>query len=133
MASGHESEAAAIVERFMAAFIEAWPTGDAAGLARFFSEDASFHNGPLPPVRGRDAIVKACAEQMTLGGEVSVDIVHLLADGPIVMTERVDYVKLRGSTLSLRIMGVFEVNDGAITAWRDYFDPAEFSSQLAAV
>jgi limonene-1,2-epoxide hydrolase len=29
-------------------------------------------------------------------------------------------------------MGIFEVHDGAITAWRDYFDANEFSSQLSA-
>lgn len=122
--------AAETVEAFVAAFIQAWPTGDATGLGRYFSEDAVFHNGALPPVQGREAIVASFAEQMTLGGEVSVDIRHLLADGPIVMNERVDYVKLGERTLSLRIMGVFEVHDGTITAWRDYFDANEFSSQL---
>jgi len=124
------SSAAATVEEFMAAFIQAWPTGDATGLGRFFTDDAVFHNGPMPPVRGREAIVTACAQQMTLGGEVSVDIRHMLVEGQIVMTERIDYVKLDGSTIPLRIMGIFEIHDGAITAWRDYFDPAEFISQL---
>jgi limonene-1,2-epoxide hydrolase len=26
-------------------------------------------------------------------------------------------------------MGAFEVNDGKINAWRDYFDPSQFNSQ----
>ena len=29
-------------------------------------------------------------------------------------------------------MGAFEVNDGKITAWRDYFDMNQFTSQMAA-
>ena len=81
-------------------------------------------------MQGRDAIVRLCAEQMTLGGEVSVDIRHMVADGPIVMTERIDYVKLRDSNIPLRMMGFFEVHAGVITAWRDYFDANEFASQL---
>ena len=131
MSSKATSEAVATVEGFMAAFIKAWPTGDAAGLARFFSDDAVFHNGPLPPVQGRDAIVRTCAQQMTLGSEVSAEIRHMVADGPIVMTERIDYVKLPDSNIPLRMMGIFEVHAGVITAWRDYFDPSEFASQLS--
>ena len=68
---------------------------------------------------------------MAMGGEVDADIIHMVADGPIVMTERIDYVKLSGKTASLRIAGVFEVHDGVITAWRDYFDSSEFGSQLS--
>ncbi len=130
MVPRNTSDAVATIKRFMAAFIQAWPTGDASSLSGFFSADAVFHNGALPAVRGRDAIVASFAEQMTLGGEVSVEIRHMLADGPIVMTERVDYVKLGERTIALRLMGIFEVHDGVITAWRDYFDANEFSSQL---
>lgn len=124
------SDPIATIDQFITAFIQAWPTGDAAELARFFSNDAIFHNGSLPAVHGRDAIVASFAQQMTLGGQVSVDIRHMLADGPIVMNERIDYLTLDNKTVPLRIMGIFEVHDGVITAWRDYFDPSEFSSQL---
>jgi len=31
----------------------------------------------------------------------------------------------------LRIAGVFEVHDGVITGWRDYFDFKEFGTQLS--
>ena len=30
-------------------------------------------------------------------------------------------------TVSLPVMGVFELADGKITAWRDYFDMAQFT------
>ena len=120
-----------VVRDFMAAFMAAWPTGDAATLSRFFSEDAEYCNGPLEPVHGREAIVGDLAQMMNLGGEVDADIRHLLSDGVVVMTERVDYVRLGGKTASLRIAGVFEIHDGLINAWRDYFDPNEFGAQLS--
>jgi limonene-1,2-epoxide hydrolase len=44
----------------------------------------------------------------------------------------VDHAIGTEKTISLPIMGVFEVHDGAITAWRDYFDPSQFTSQIQA-
>jgi limonene-1,2-epoxide hydrolase len=115
----------------MSTFTEAWPKKDAGALGRFFSEDAEYRNGPSEPVRGRAAIIGSIASMMAIGGEVDTDVMYMLADGPIVMTERVDYVKISGNTAGLRIAGVFEVRDGVITAWRDYFDATEFGSQLS--
>lgn len=125
------TNAEAVVRDFMAIFTQAWPMRHAAALARFFSEDADYRNGPVEPVRGRDAIIANLASMMAIGGEVDADIIHLVADGTIVMTERVDYVKLGEKTAGLRIAGVFEVHDGVITAWRDYFDSTDFGSQLS--
>lgn len=128
---GGPPSAEEVVRGFMAAFIAAWPTGDAASLGRFFSEDAEYRNGPLEPVHGREAIVADLARMMGLGGEVDADIRHLLTDGAVVMTERIDYVRLGGKTAALMIAGVFEVCDGVIGSWRDYFDPEEFGAQLS--
>jgi limonene-1,2-epoxide hydrolase len=119
-----------VVRDFMAAFISAWPTGDSGSLGRFFSADAEYRNGSLDAVRGRDAIVDDLSRMMKLGGKVDAHIRTLVADGTIVMTERVDYVTLGSKRAGLRVAGVFEVHDGVITAWRDYFDPEEFAAQL---
>ena len=48
------------------------------------------------------------------------------------MTERVDIFTRAGRTFDLQVMGAFEVNDGKINAWRDYYDPSQFKSQMAA-
>lgn len=120
------------VEDFMAAFIEAWPTADTAALGSFFSEDALYHNGPLEPVRGRAAIEATFAQFMRVGGLVDVEMIHMMAEGPIVMTERVDHLtRADGTTASLPMMGVIEVHDGLVVAWRDYFDLSQFTSQMA--
>jgi limonene-1,2-epoxide hydrolase len=123
--------AEAVVREFMATFTEAWPKKDATTLSRFFGEDAEYRNGPSEPVRGRDAIIDNLTSMMAIGGEVDADIIHMLADHSVVMTERVDYVKIGGKTASLRIAGVFEVREGVITTWRDYFDSTAFRSQLS--
>ena len=119
------------VQEFIAAFVKAWPTADAALLGAFFDEDAVYHNIPLEPVTGRSAIVSTFAQFMSMGGQVDVDIIHMVAEGPIVMTERVDHVtKDDGATVSLPMVGVIEVHDGLIAAWRDYFDLGQFTSQV---
>jgi limonene-1,2-epoxide hydrolase len=114
----------------MAAFVAAWPEGDATKLAAFFSEDAIYHNVPMAPVKGREAIQATLGEFMGMGGQVGVDIVHIVADGPIVMTERVDHFIGTERTISLPVMGIVEVHDGQITAWRDYFDLNQFVSLM---
>jgi limonene-1,2-epoxide hydrolase len=119
-----------LVREFVDAFVAAWPAGDADRLASFFSADAVYCNGPLEPVQSREAIRASLAGFMAMGGEVDVDIIHMVADGAFVLTERVDYFRSDWKTLSLPVMGTFEVRDGLITAWRDYFDLNQFTSQL---
>ncbi|HET6873720.1 MAG TPA: SgcJ/EcaC family oxidoreductase [Acidimicrobiales bacterium] len=113
-------------------FIAAWPQGDAKKLAGYFAPDAVYHNMPMEPVTGRDAIEATVAGFFAMAEQIRFDTLHLLADGPIVMTERMDHFITAARTVSLPVMGVFEVHDGLITAWRDYFDLNQFMSQMAA-
>jgi limonene-1,2-epoxide hydrolase len=117
-----------VVQDFVEAFVASWPTGDAARVAALFAPDASYHNGPLDPIHGRDAIQGTPAEFMATGGEVAVDMLHLVASDDVVMTERIDHFVINGETYSLPVMGIFEIDDGQIRAWRDYFDLGQFRS-----
>jgi limonene-1,2-epoxide hydrolase len=119
------------VDAFVAAFHDAWAASDPEVLSPLFSEDASYHNGPLPPAHGREGVLAAIAQMMTLGGDIGMDIVHRVTEGPVVITERVDSWSSEGATATLRIAGVFEVHDGRITAWREYFDLNEFLAQTS--
>lgn len=111
----------------MDVFASAWGTRDAARVASFFSEDAVYHNIPMDPVQGRDAIAATVAGFMTMGGRVTVDIRHIVAEGAVVMVERVDHFVGSDRTIALPVVGVFEVHDGKITAWRDYFDSGKLA------
>jgi limonene-1,2-epoxide hydrolase len=46
------------------------------------------------------------------------------------MNECTDTFSIGGRAITFRVMGVFEVTGGLITAWRDYFDSAELPSVL---
>jgi limonene-1,2-epoxide hydrolase len=51
--------------------------------------------------------------------------------GSVVVNERTDRFTFGGTRLSLPVAGIFEVADGRITLWRDYFDAGLMNQQLA--
>lgn len=111
-------------------FCAAWSRMDLDELSGYFAEDAVYHNIPIEPVVGRDAI-RSFIESFTAGVErVEFEVRHIAATGPVVMTERVDRFFSPGHVISLPVMGTFEIRDGAITAWRDYFDLNQYMSQM---
>jgi limonene-1,2-epoxide hydrolase len=116
-----------IVRRFCAA----WSNVSPDELAEFFTDDAVYHNIPIAPVTGRDTI-KATIAGFTGGVEkIEFRLRNIVADGPIVLTERVDVFVLPQGAIELPVMGTFEVRDGKIAAWRDYFDMKQFMDQMA--
>lgn len=121
-----------VVQSFVETFVTAWPSADAAPVAALFAQDASYLNGPLEPVHGRDAIEATLGQFMAMGGIVAVDMLHVLANDRVVLTERVDHFVIDGKTFSLPVMGVFEIENGLIHAWRDYFDLGQFTSLFSA-
>ena len=59
-------------------------------------------------------------------------MLHIAEANGAVLTERVDnFVMGDGKPLSLPVMGTFEVEQGKIVAWRDYFDLATFTQQTS--
>ena len=110
-------------------FCDAWSGGDLDAIVAYFTDDAVYHNIPVDPVTGKDAI-KATIEGFTVGvDKIEFRVHHIVADGNIVMTERTDAFFAGDRTIELPVMGTFEVADGKIAAWRDYFDLATWQRQ----
>jgi limonene-1,2-epoxide hydrolase len=114
-------------EQLVRAFCDAFPRGDVEEILGYFAEGAVYHNIPMEPAVGADAIRAVLAMFLTGPGAVDFDIVHLVAAGDVVFTERVDRLSFGGRQVELPVAGVFEVRDGKIAAWRDYFDMAAFT------
>ena len=118
-------------------FCAAWSdNAGAAELAAFFTEDAVYHNIPLAPVTGRQDIADTIASVLRPGPPgiegIEFRVLNIAANGPVVMTERVDVFTLPGRTFELPVMGTFEVSGGKISAWRDYFDMNQFTSRMGS-
>ena len=58
------------------------------------------------------------------------DVLAIASRGNVVFTERVDHLTVAGKEVALPVAGVFEVRDGKIAAWRDYFDMGSYQRQV---
>lgn len=120
-----------VVRRFGAAWSD---NAGAAELAAFFTDAAVYHNIPLAPVIGREAIANNIASFIRPGApgieSIQFRLINIAVNGPVVMTERVDTFKLPDKSFELPVMGVFEVSEDKISAWRDYFDMNQFTSRM---
>jgi limonene-1,2-epoxide hydrolase len=127
------SDAIDFVQRFCAEWGKAdWSDPKAVdAIIDYFTDDAVYHNIPVDPVVGRDAI-RATIAMFTTGVErVEFRVRHIVADGDTVLTERVDAFVLPGKIIELPVMGTFELQGDKIAAWRDYFDLNQYMTQVA--
>lgn len=95
-----------------------------AGL-QCLAADCEYTNPPpFGTVRG-PAGVRAVLEPF-FAPTIENDLIVLrhASDGPLVFVERLDRHRLATGWVELPVTGVFEVRDGRITTWRDYFDVA---------
>ena len=56
-------------------------------------------------------------------------LLNIAADDPVVLTERIDRFTVDGTSIALEIMGVFEIADGRIHRWCNYFDLTSYRAQ----
>lgn len=116
-------------EQVIRDFCAAWSRKDAEELLGYFTDDAVYHNLPMPPVAGKDAIREVFGFFVPPSDSIEWEMLHLATAGDVVFTERVDRFVMGGKTIELPVAGVFELEDGLIKAWRDYFDMATWQRQ----
>jgi limonene-1,2-epoxide hydrolase len=115
-----------VVTRFCAA----WSKLDIDEMMEYFHPDAVYHNIPVDPLSGHDAIRELIVSFTAGWDRVDFEVRHIVADGDVVLTERVDHFISPERTVSLPVMGTFELEGGRIKAWRDYFDLNQFMNQM---
>lgn len=113
-------------------FIEAWSRLDAGELADYFTEDGTYRNIPASAVSGRENVARFIAGFTENWESTDWEILSLFADGDLVVAERVDHTVVNGSPVDLPAVGIFEMEDGKIKLWRDYFDLTTYTEALTA-
>jgi limonene-1,2-epoxide hydrolase len=109
-------------------FCAAWDRMDWDAVTAALSDDIFYHNIPMAPVEGIAAF-KAFLTGFAVSA-AEFEIHHIAANGNVVMTERTDRFLIADKRVVIRVMGVFVIEGGKISHWRDYFDLAEFASQM---
>ena len=113
-------------------FCNAVPRRNVDELVGFFSADAVYHNIPIAPVQGRDAIAATLRGFLDPSTEAEFEVRAIAGEGRTVLTERIDRFTINGKQIALPVMGTFEIDEqGKISAWRDYFDLAQFTKQMS--
>lgn len=108
-------------------FCAAWTRMDADELASYFTDDGVYHNVPMEPAVGREAIHQMLAGMKSMLSGIRFEVHRQIAQDGIVMNERTDHIAMGDRTVSLPVVGVFEVDGDKIKAWRDYFDMGQFT------
>ena len=108
-------------------FCAAWERMDPDELASYFTDDGVYHNIPMAPLEGRDAIRDGLAGMKAMISSIRFEIHRQISSGDVVMNERTDHLKMGDAAIALPVVGVFELAGDKIRAWRDYFDMGQFT------
>lgn len=109
-------------------FIAAINDQDLDAALGFVAEDCYYDNVPIGATHRRDAMRKILSSIFDGGGPVEFEVHRQAVAGNVVMNERTDKFTMGGVRAALPVAGVFEVNGGKITFWRDYFDKGMMSA-----
>lgn len=107
-------------EETVLAFVDAWNRLDEDRIYGLMADDIVYHNMPMRPVTGILAVRKGFDAWPVDSCEWVV--LNIASRGNVVLTERIDYFIRGEDRITIPVMGTFEVVDGKITHWRDYFD-----------
>ncbi|BBZ66776.1 limonene-1,2-epoxide hydrolase [Mycolicibacterium insubricum] len=98
--------------------------------ADLLDDDIVYENVGFSRIRGARRVMKvfAAMNHPALGFDVRIH--RSATDGDTVMNERTDLLRFGPVQLTFWVCGVFEVHDGKITLWRDYFDMLDMTKAL---
>ncbi len=117
-------------EQVVNAFMAAFDRKDLNGALALVADDCYYDNVPLGDMRGREKMREFLAPMMGGNDPVKFEVLRQVASDKLVMNERIDRFVMNGKQVALPVSGVFEVVDGKINFWRDYFDKGTFMKAL---
>lgn len=107
--------------RTVEVFLNALQEQDFDTAGAVLADDLVYQNVGWPTIHGRSRAMKLFrGMQGRMGFEVKIH--RIAADGAAVLTERTDALIFGPLRIQFWVCGAFEVHDGRITLWRDYFD-----------
>jgi limonene-1,2-epoxide hydrolase len=105
---------------------EQWPWLTLNNLRELFTADCEYLNMPAQHLRcvGPDQVFKLL-DGFISPWKLDLQLVHIQGDNNTVLTERLERFEHKsgnGVIVELEVMGAFQLRDGKISHWRDYFD-----------
>ena len=116
------------------AFIKAIEAKDLDAALALVVDDVSYENVPLTPISGKATVRTVLEAFLGSATEVQWRVSRQVESGNVVVNERVDRFQIGDGWLELPVAGFFEVTpNGLISLWRDYFDMASYTRQMAVL
>jgi limonene-1,2-epoxide hydrolase len=110
--------------------IDAWNQRNWQQVYDLFAQDGVLQSMMLPPTVGREAIqqrIGALAQDISA---IELRVRHIGVVDGVVFIERVDDFVYRGKHGAVPVVGVVEVEQGRVKAWREYYDRAQMIEAL---
>ena len=112
------------------ALVRACEARDLDAVCALLAEDVEYDNVPIGAVHGHDGVRHVLSGGVTQAAtEIEWVVLRQVASGTTVMNERVDRFLVDGRWIEIPIAAVFEVREGRISLWRDYFDLETYRRQ----
>jgi limonene-1,2-epoxide hydrolase len=109
-------------------FLQLLAVGEIDAAVDVLGADVVYTNVSLPTIRGRErvrSLARATLGRPAAGFEVYLR--GISSSGTTVLTERIDVLTYGRLRIQFWVCGRFDVEDGKIVGWRDYFDWLDFS------
>jgi limonene-1,2-epoxide hydrolase len=108
---------------------EQWPWLQRSDFHEMFTADCVYLNMPAPHLEciGPDQVFDLL-DGFIAPWNLELNLLHIRGDNDAVLTERLERFENKadnGVAVELHVMGAFELRDGKISHWRDYFDSRE--------
>lgn len=114
----HVPEPIEVVE----SFLDAFAAMDFDTALTLLSDDVEYTNIPIGTVRGHAGVREVLEPFFAPIHENVFVISRRASSGHVVFLERLDRHRLDHGWRELPVNSVFEVHDGKVTVWREYFD-----------
>ena len=92
------------------------------------STDFEYDNVPMGKAFGPQGLRDTLTGFFSMCTGIEWEIIRQTSTGSVqhgtVLNEREDRFEIHGRWVTLPVAGIFEIRDGRITLWRDYFDKA---------
>ena len=113
------------------AFLHAMEQKDYDTGLQYVADDCVYVNGPTGTMHGPGGVRAALEPFFAPVLENVFAIKRQVASGATVFIERLDRHRLPNGWVELPVTGVFEVHDGRINVWNEYFDLATLMNAMA--
>ena len=113
------------------AFIAAWSNLDIDELVGYFCEDGIYYNMPAQPVQGHEKLKLFIEGFIAKWTKTTWETLNIIGEGNVVFVERLDRTEVGDIKVDLPCCGVFEMEEGKIKIWRDYFDMGTYTKPFS--